>query len=74
MSKRMISAWSQIQEQLNNSPPGIIASKIVKLVKKRKAGVFYEGSLFHKSIFPFLGKLLSFHLTIKLLQIRYFKK
>ena len=55
MSKRMISAWSQIQEQLNNSPtPGIIASKIVKLVKKRKAGVFYEGGFFHKSIFPFV--------------------
>ena len=75
MSKKMISAWSQIQEQLNNSPTSdIIASRIVKLVKKRKAGVFYEGSLFHKSIFPFFGKLLSFNLTIKLLQYRYFNQ
>ena len=73
MSKRMISAWSQIQEQLNNSPtPGIIASKIVKLVKNEKQEFFMKEVCFIK-VSSFLGKLLSFHLTIKLLQIRYFK-
>ena len=47
MSKRMISAWSQIQEQLNNSPtPGIIASKIASGQTKSRS--FYEGGCFIK--------------------------
>ena len=75
MSKKMFSAWLQIQKQLNDSPtPDTIAARIVKLVKKRKAGVFYEGGIFHKNIFPLLSKFISFHLTIKLLHFRYFKQ
>ena len=72
-SERMQVAWRQIERQLSTSPkPSVIGKEIIRIINNGNSGLFYLGSLFHRLIYPFLFRLLSFPIVKKVLRKRYF--
>ena len=73
-TKKMKSAWKQIEKQLLESPqPEMAALQVEKIIAKKKSGVFYGGGFFQSKIAPRLRILLNQRGLLFLLQNRYFK-
>ena len=73
-SKKMKSAWRQIEMQLLESPkPEIAAVQLLKIISMEKSGVFYGGGFFQSKIAPKLRISLNHRGLLFLLRNRYFK-
>lgn len=73
-SRKMDSAWIQIEKQLFESPnPKVVASRILKKIEKPSSSVNYEGSFSHRILFPLFCRFLPEFFKNKILQIRYFR-
>ena len=75
LSTRATKAWEQIELQLVESPPPLVAAKLIKkAVLRNKSSVIYGGGFFQGSVAPFLNRLLPTNIKLKILNHRYFKK
>ena len=72
-SKKMKSAWYQIERQLDGSPDSaVIASRLIFQMKKYESKIVYEGSFSHRKLFVWIYRILPNVLVKKILQYRYF--
>ena len=73
-SKKMKSAWYQIEKQLDESPdPDIISSRLIFQMQKYESKIVHEGSFSHRKLFVWIYRLLSKAFLKKILQYRYLR-
>jgi short-subunit dehydrogenase len=73
LSARATKAWEQIELQLVESPPPLVAARLIKkAVLRNKSSVIFGGGFFQGRMAPLLFRILPVFLRSKILNRRYF--
>jgi len=72
LNQSMSSAWQQIERQLNDSiSVDTAVGQIFDSIRKKKSGIYYGGTFFHRLILPLVFGIFPNRLRIRLIRLWY---